>query len=117
MNHITYSTEKRINELKKINVFTLGNQACLVLEIWHNIFAANGYCGASLKEFENYLGYKLDNKRQEVVSYYIGIHGIEIETNQNVKYIGTKDLSYVNIEDFNKFVKDVYEKEMKKCNF
>ena len=38
-----------------------------------------------------------------------GIQGIEYMTNRNVRYVGTNDLSYVNIDDFNLLVKQACE--------
>ena len=105
MQHITYTTEKKINQIKKINWYNRTNEQNLAVDIWDNIFRSCGYDGATLKEFESYIGRKLDNARQDNVSYpYTGIHGIEYKTNGNVRYVGTHNLSYVNIDNFNSFV-------------
>ena len=107
MKYITYVTEKRINTLKKLEEKT--DQQKLAIEIWDKIFSGYGYYGGTLRELENYLGHKLDNKIQISVYYYKGIHGLEYETGNNVRYVGTHDLSYVNIEDFNKWIREITE--------
>jgi len=107
MKHITYATEKRINKIKKLN--EKNNNQNLVIEIWDKIFSDCGYYGGTLRELENYLNHKLDNKIQINVYHYDGIHGLEYETENNVRYVGTHDLSYVNIENFNKWVKSITE--------
>ena len=107
MNHIIYTTEKKINELKKIECYDRTNEENLVVFIWDKIFSECGYYGATLKEFEDYLQHKLDNRMQINVYYYTGIHGLEYKTNRNVRYVGTNDLSYLNIDDFNKWVKSL----------
>ena len=107
MKYITYATEKRINTLKKLEEKT--DQQKLAIEIWDKIFSDCSYYGGTLRELENYLGHKLDNKIQINVYYYMGIHGLEYETGNNVRYVGTHDLSYVNIEDFNKWIREITE--------
>lgn len=107
MKHITYTTEKKINALKKNDAWDRTNEENLVIQVWDKIFSDCSYYGATLKEFENYLGHKLDNNRQTQVYYYTGIHGLEYKTNGNVRYVGTNDLSYINIADFNKWVKSL----------
>jgi hypothetical protein len=110
MNHITYQTEKRINQIKKISLSDHTMQQKLAVWIWDGIFSNCGYLGATLKEFEEYLGHKLDNTRQENTPKYLeqeGIFGIEYTTQGNVRYVGTNDLSYVNIQDFNRWIKSI----------
>jgi hypothetical protein len=107
MKYITYTTEKHINQIKRINEYERTNEQNLVIFIWDKIFSCNGYYGATLKEYEEYLGNKLDNSMQVNVYYYLGIHGLEYKTNGNVRYVGTHDLSYMNIDDFNKWVKSI----------
>jgi len=110
MNHITYQTEKRINQIKKISIHDRTMQQKLAVFIWDDIFSKCGYLGATLKELEEYLNHKLDNTRQENAPQYLkeeGIYGIEYTTQRNVRYVGTNDLSYINIEDFNKWIKSL----------
>lgn len=127
MKYITYATEKRINALKKRHthnkkVFFIDMTMAedLVVSIWNNIFDQNGHWCRTLKELEDHLGFRLDNKgRQESVEnkqYFesIGIWGIEYMTDRNVRYVGTHDLHHVNIEDFNAFVAQVTEGKAKK---
>ncbi|HZK21777.1 MAG TPA: hypothetical protein VFC76_05830 [Oscillospiraceae bacterium] len=108
MKHITYVTEKRINAIKKIDRYQRSICQKVVVYVFDKIFSDCGYYGATLKEFEQYLGKRIDNKRESKMYYIQGIHGIEYMTNGNVRYVGTHDLSYVNIDDFNLFVKQVY---------
>lgn len=105
MKYITYATEKRINKLKKLKEKT--NQQKLAVEIWDKIFSDCSYYGGTLQELENYIGRKLDNKLEVKVYYYEGIHGLQYETGNNVRYIGTHDLSYVIIKDFNKWIREI----------
>jgi hypothetical protein len=110
MNHITYQTEKRINQIKQISIFDRTLEEKLAVWIWDDIFASCSYLGATLKEFEEYLGHKLDNTRQQNIPSYFkeyGVYGIEYTTKGNVRYIGTNDLSYVNIKDFNTWIKQL----------
>jgi hypothetical protein len=110
MTHITYQTEKRINQIKKISIHNRTMEESLAVWIWDDIFASCSYLGATLKEFEKYLGYKLDNSRQQrTLKHYEneGIYGLEYKTNGNVRYVGTNDLSYVNITDFNSWIKSI----------
>lgn len=109
MNHITYTTEKRINELKKISSYERTKEQALAIEVWDDIFSDYGFYGGTLKELEQYLGYRLDSAMQRNVRFYCGIHGIEYITNGNIKYVGTNNLSCVNINDFNLFVKNLAE--------
>lgn len=110
MKHITYTSEKMINEMKKKEYYSdrtlLEN---VVITVYEKIFCSCGYYGATLKEFEQYLGHKLDNNIQSNIYYMNGIHGLEYMTNRNARYVGTNDLSYVNICDFNLLVKQAYE--------
>lgn len=105
MKHITYTTEKNINRIKRLPERT--NEQNLAVSIWDEIFSRNGYYGSTLKELEQYLGFKLDNAFQINVCYYPGIHGLEYKTHGNVRYVGTHDLSHVNIEDYNKWIKSI----------
>lgn len=107
MKHITYKTEKAINRIKRIPSHERTMAQELAVIIWDNIFSSCGYYGAPLKELESYLGRRLDNTRQESVPYLEGIHGIEYATDNNIRYIGTHDLSHVNIDDFNKFIQSL----------
>lgn len=107
---ITYQTEKRINKIKKIDLFERTMQQKLVVYIWDDIFASCSYLGGTLKELEQEIGHKLDNDRQASVYKSFeeeGIFGLEYITKGNVRYVGTHDLHYVNIEDFNKWVKEL----------
>lgn len=110
MKYITYASEKMINDMKKKEYYSdrtlLEN---VVISVYDKIFSDCGYYGATLKEFEQYLGYKLDNNRQSNIYHIDGIHGLEYMTNKNARYIGTNDLSCVNINDFNLLVKQTYE--------
>ena len=106
MKYITYATEKRINEMKarqRLNPFQE-----MAIRIYDDIFCSCGYYGATLKELESWIGHKLDAKRQAKVFYFLGIHGIEYMTNGNARYVGTHDLSILNVEDFNLLVKQLY---------
>jgi hypothetical protein len=107
MKYITYTSEKTINAMKKHNDKILLEE--VVISVYDKIFSDCGYYGASLKEFEEYLGHKLDSNRQSNIYYIGGIHGIEYMTNRNARYVGTNDLSYINIDDFNLLVKQAYE--------
>lgn len=107
MKYITYATEKRINEMKK-NRQPLDSFQEMVIRIYDDIFRSCGYYGATLKELESWLGHKLDANMQAEVSYFLGIHGIKYMTNGNARYVGTHDLSILNIEDFNLLVKQLY---------
>ena len=110
MHYITYQTEKRINQIKKISIVEQSLEQKLVVWIWDDIFASCGYLGGTLKELEEYLGHKLDSNRQQCIPKGFeseGAYGLEYRTKGNVRYIGTYDLSYVNIEDFNKWIKEV----------
>ena len=106
MKFITYRTEKKINEIKKIDSFKRSLYQSVAVAVYDNIFIAYSYYGATLKELEQYLGYRLSNKMQIEIHYIQGIHGIEYITNGNLQYVGTC-LSYLNIEDFNLFVKSL----------
>ena len=105
MNHITYATEQRISRIKRIDYFDRTDEERLAVTIWDKLFSSCGYYGATLKEFEGYLGRKLDNAMQVNVAGYMGIHGLEYKTQGNVRYVGTHDLSHVNISDFNGWIK------------
>lgn len=105
MKTITYSTEKAINQIKRIEYRTMQEE--LAIRIWDDMFAQCGYYGGTLKELESYLGRRLDKSFQILAPALDGIHGIEYMTNGNVRYVGTHDLSYVNIEDFNAWVKSL----------
>jgi hypothetical protein len=107
MNHITYITEKRINELKKLSIFERSQYEQLVIEIWDDIFCDYGFYDATLKELEQYIGCRLNSDIQRNVRFFEGINGIEYITKGNVKYVGTNNLSCVNINDFNLFVKNL----------
>lgn len=107
MKFITYSTEKKINEIKKIDPYHRTLCQAVAVRVYDNIFCECSMYGATLKELEQELGHRLDNKRQMSFPYLQGIHGIEYMTNGNVRYVGTLDLSYLNIEDFNLFVKSL----------
>ena len=107
MKHITYTSERMINAMKKRNDKTLLEE--VVIAVYDKAFCDCSYYGASLKEFENYLGHKLDSNRQTNIYYMDGIHGIEYMTDNNARYVGTNDLSYVNIDDFNLLVKQAYK--------
>lgn len=107
MRHITYTTERAINRIKRIDYFDRTNEQNLAISIWDKIFARNGYLGGTLHELEQFLGFRLDNAMQINVYYYTGIHGLEYKTHGNVRYIGTYDLSYVNIDDFNAWIKSL----------
>jgi hypothetical protein len=110
MKHITYTSEKMINDMRKKEFFSdrtlLEN---VVITVYDKLFCDCGYYGATLKEFEQYLGHKLDNNIQINICYMDGINGLEYMTKRNARYIGTNDLSYVNIDDFNLLVKQAYE--------
>jgi hypothetical protein len=110
MKYITYSSEKMINEMKKKEYYSdrtmLEN---VVIDVYDKIFCACGYYGATLKELEQHLGYRLDNNLQSNICYMDGIHGIEYMTNRNARYVGTNDLSLVCIDNFNLLVKQACE--------
>jgi len=107
MKYITYQTEKRINQLKQKPRWERTNEQNLAVSIWDKIFARSGYLGGTLHELEQYLGYRLDNALQINVAPYMGIHGLEYKTGGNVRYVGTHDLSYVNINDYNAWIKAI----------
>ncbi len=107
MKHITYTTERAINRIKRIPEWERTNEQNLAISIWDKIFSRNGYYGASLKELEQHLGFRLDNALQINVYYYTGIHGLEYKTRGNVRYCGTNDLSHVNVNDYNAWVKSI----------
>lgn len=110
MNHITYQTEKRINQIKKISIHERTMQESLAVWIWDEIFSKNSYLGGTLTELEEYLNSKLDNAMQINVPTSFeneGIYGIEYTTKGNVRYVGTHDLSHVNIADFNMWIKSI----------
>lgn len=109
MKHITYATEKRINEMKKKRQ-SLDSFQEMVIRIYDGIFSRCSMYGATLKELEQELGHKLDANMQVKVSYFLGIHGVEHMTNGNARYVGTHDLSYLNIDNFNLFVKQMYNR-------
>lgn len=109
MKNISYTTEKIINLMKKKSYGDRSLLENVVIAVYDKAFSDCGYYGATLKEFEQYLGYKLDNSRQSNIYYMDGIHGIEYMTNRNARYVGTNDLSCVNIDDFNLLVKQAYE--------
>lgn len=107
MNHITYTTEKLINQMKKDRQYNLLEST--VIYVYDKLFSDCSYYGATLKEFESYLGHKLNNSIQINIYEFNGIYGIEYMTNRNARYIGTNDLSYINIDDFNQLVKQAYK--------
>lgn len=107
MKHITYTTEKYINTMKSNRNYTLLESVCI--HVYDKLFSDCGYYGATLKEFELYLGHKADNQIQINIPEYNGIYGIEYMTNRNARYVGTNDLSYINIDDFNALVKQAYK--------
>lgn len=107
MKAITYVTEKRIEQLKGKPLFERDDYENLAIEIWDNIFSSYQYYGATLKELESYLGHRLDAAREANVVCFSGIHGLEYRTNGNVRYLGTHDLSYVVIKNFNEYVKQL----------
>ncbi len=110
MKHITYTTERAINQIKRIPEWERTNEQNLAVSIWNKIFSRNGYYGGTLHELEQYLGFRLDNALQINVWYYMGIHGLEYKTHGNVRYVGANDLSYVNIEDYNAWIKSLVTK-------
>ena len=113
MKRITYTTEKRINGIKKIQHKTVYEDVAVY--VWDEIFSRNGYYGATLRELEGYLGEKLENRIQINVPKYLenyGIFGIEYATHGNVRYCGTHDLHHVNVEDFNGFVRSITKQEV-----
>jgi hypothetical protein len=107
MKHITYTTEHKINQLKRIDQWERTNEQNLAISIWDKIFCRNSYYGATLKELEQYLGFKIDNAMQIETYYYTGIHGLEYKTHGNVRYTGTHNLSHVDINDFNAWIKSL----------
>lgn len=107
MKHITYATEKRINEMRKRE--SLNKFQKMAIRVYDDIFASCGMLGATLKEFETWLTWKLDAKREANVFYFEGLYGIEYMTNGNARYIGTHDLSHLTIDDFNLLVKQLFE--------
>ena len=115
MKYVTVATEKRINQMKKREPHSWNRnlKQGLAVYIWDKIFADCGYFGGTLKELNDYLGeYPLENAMQIKIPKWFeddGIYGIEYSTNGNVRYVGTHDLHYVNIDDFNKFVKQAAE--------
>jgi hypothetical protein len=107
MKHITYQTEKRINQLKQKPRWERTNEEDLAIWIWDEIFSRNGHYGCNLKTLEQWLGSRIDSTLQINVPYYTGIHGLVYKTGGNVRYIGTHDLSYVNINDYNAWIRAI----------
>ena len=122
--YITYETEKLI---KKMDKEIKKEQAArgwyappllwsVAVDCWNELFRKEGFFwDMSLKELEAYVGGRLSNYNKQLnidKDYYEsrGIFGIEYKTDGNVRYVGTHDLHYLNIEDFNKFVKQAFEK-------
>ena len=105
MKAITYTTEKAINEMKKKPFCERTMLEEVVVTLWDDMFSACGYYGGTLKELEKEIGHKIDNTREQSIRYIDGIHGIEYMTEGNAKYVGTNDLSYLKIENFNELVK------------
>ncbi|MDR0915901.1 MAG: hypothetical protein LBN02_01780 [Oscillospiraceae bacterium] len=58
-------------------------------------------------EPEQYLGFRLDANLQQSICEMDGIHGLEYRTNGNARYTGTHDLSYVTVDDYNEFVRQI----------
>lgn len=113
MKHITYTTEKLINKMKKNHLDDTFNRPLLekvVITMWDDIFSDHSYYGGTLKELEKHLGRRIDNRRQQNIWEIPGIYGLEHVTKGNARYAGTHDLSYINVEDFNALVKQAYDK-------
>ncbi len=62
MKYITYTTEKAINRIKAIPLFEQTLLQMVVVSVYDRMFSECHYYGATLKEFENYLGNRLNNK-------------------------------------------------------
>ena len=105
MKTITYTTEKLINQMKRKPFYERSILEEVVITIWDDMFSACGYYGGTLKELEKEIGHKIDSAREQNIRYIDGIHGIEYITEGNARYIGTNDLSYLKIENFNELVK------------
>lgn len=115
--YITYTTEKRINAIKREctqvatgTLFFPNFLREVAVHVWDNIFCAHHFDGGTLKDLETELGGRLNNYdlQIEINKEYFeskGIFGIEYKTNGNVRYVGTAELHYINIRDFNDFVK------------
>jgi hypothetical protein len=116
LNYVTYATEKRINRIKKSSKCPFGiysdlePEQRLAMYLFDMAFTECGYEGATLKELEMGVGCKMCNEFQRHCYFYLGIHGLDISTRGNVRYVGTNDLSHVNVKDFNAWVKQIEDK-------
>lgn len=106
MNVITAATEKRINEMVKIgNIY--GNELLYLL----NTMKSNiGWYGATIKEIKNGGEYLKNYTQFDVVITGI-LRGMGINFEKNINVVGTHDLHYVTIRDFNLLVKKCSEYE------
>ena len=111
--YVTHETERRIKAIKngkysELKYCDLKDWQDLAVTIWEEYLDRAGV--DSLKEFKEVWGERPGNKMKLNVPEHLlfaGVHGAEHFTDGNVRYAGTHDLSYFNIEDFNEFVKQV----------
>jgi len=99
MKTITMATEKRVAtadcKYADLLKYLLQEMKCRV-----------GCYGASVKEMKNW-NIELENETQINVVDSYELYGLCYLYNDYIRYIGTHDLSYVNIDDFNGLVKAV----------
>jgi|GEM_PF-5511329 len=112
MRNITKITEKYISQIKKRGGIYMLNGTLsenLIVTIWDKIFSDYHYLGGTLEELVEHIGQPLRNEFEITIPKYYeerGIYGIGYKTKGNVRYTGTNDLHYINVKDFNKFVKE-----------
>ena len=99
MKYVTTATEKRVKnadcKYADILIYLLDEMKCRYACL-----------GASIKEMKGY-GINIDNATQMNVNETNDMRGLCYIYNDYIRYVGTNDLSYVNIDDFNGLVKAV----------
>jgi len=99
MKNITAITEKRV-----INANC--DYAELLKYLLDEMKSQVGCLGATISEMKKW-NIVLDNSKQMNVYKTNEMYGLCYTYNDYIRYVGTNDLSYVNIDDFNGLVKSV----------
>lgn len=99
MNNITAITEKRVMTADC-------KYSDLLKYLLNKMKSQIGWYSASISEMKKY-NVQLDNAKQMNVYKSNEMYGLCYTYNDYIRYVGTNDLSYVNIDDFNGLVKSV----------
>jgi len=104
MCYVSKATEKKINEMVKNEGYYSNTLLYLLGEMKSQI----GWNGGTIAQIEK-TGEHIENSNQFDVRLTPKLHGISIDYNKYINTVGTLNLHYVTIRDFNGLVNICYK--------